>query len=63
MDSLVSRIEALGEERMESSWNQEMLIYQTLTELSNNGMYDDCGLTMNQFLRIRDCLILKENLL
>ncbi len=63
VDSLVSRIEALGEERMESSWNQEMLIYQTLTELSNNGMYDDCGLTMNQFLRIRDCLILKENLL
>ena len=63
VDALVSRIDALGEERMESSWNQEMLIYQTLTELSNQGMYDDCGLTMNQFLRIRDCLIIKENLL
>ncbi len=63
VDSLVSRIEAIGEETMESSWNQEMLIYQTLTEFSNNGMYDDCGLTMNQYLRIRDCLILKENLI
>ena len=63
VDSLVSRIDAIGDETMESSWNQEMLIYQTLTELSNKGMYDDCGLTMNQFLRIRDCLILKENLI
>ena len=62
VDSLVSRIDALGEERMESSWNQEMLIYQTLTELSNSGMYDDCGLSMNQFLKIRDVLILKESL-
>ncbi len=63
VDSLVSRIDALGQETMESSWNQEMLIYQALTEHSNAGMYDDCGLTMNQFLRIRDCLIIKENLL
>ncbi|MCR5097333.1 MAG: hypothetical protein K6B14_00125, partial [Lachnospiraceae bacterium] len=63
VDSLVSRTDALGEDKMESSWNQEMLIYQTLSEHSNNGMYDDCGLTMNQYLRIRDCLILKENLL
>ncbi len=62
VDSLVSRIDALGEERMESSWNQEMLIYQSLTEYSNSGMYDNCGLTMNQFLKIRDVLILKENL-
>ena len=63
VDSLISRIDALGEERMESSWNQEMLIYQALTELSNSGMYDNCGLTMNQFLKIRDVLILKENLI
>lgn len=62
VDSLVSKVEALGE-TMESSWNQEMLIYQTLNEFSNEGMYDDSGLTMNQFLKIRDCLIIKENLL
>ena len=62
VDALVSRVDALGDDTMESSWNQEMLIYQTLTEMSNTGMYDNCGLTMNQFLRIRDCLIIKESL-
>ena len=62
VDALVSKVDALGDERMESSWNQEMLIYQALNEMSNAGMYDECGLTMNQFLRIRDCLILKESL-
>ena len=62
VDSLVSKVEAIGE-TMESSWNQEMLIYQTLNDFSNSGMYDDSGLTMNQFLKIRDCLIIKENLL
>ena len=62
VDSLVTKVEALGD-TMESSWNQEMLIYQTLNEFSNEGMYDESGLTMNQFLKIRDCLIIKENLL
>ncbi|MCR5545203.1 MAG: hypothetical protein K6F30_01850 [Lachnospiraceae bacterium] len=62
VDSLVSKVEAIGD-TMESSWNQEMLIYQTFNEFSNAGMYDESGLTMNQFLKIRDCLIIKENLL
>ncbi len=62
VDSLVTKVEAIGD-TMESSWNQEMLIYQTRNEFSNIGMYDESGLTMNQFLKIRDCLIIKESLL
>ena len=61
VDSLVTKVEAIGD-AMDSSWNQEMLIYQTLNEYSNNGMYDESNLTMNQFLKIRDCLIIKEDL-
>ena len=62
VDAIVSKIEAMGEQ-MESSWNQEMLIYQTLNDFSGNGMYDESNLTMNQFLKIRDCLIIKEDLI
>ncbi len=61
VDAIVTKMEALGEQ-MDSSWNQEMLIYQTLNGFSESGMYDQSNLTMNQFLKIRDCLIIKEDL-
>ena len=61
VDAIVTKMEALGEQ-MDSSWNQEMLIYQTLNGFSESGMYDHSNLTMNQFLKIRDCLIIKEDL-
>lgn len=39
-----------------------MIIYQALNQLSQDGTYDNSGLSMNEYLRIRDYLI-KENLL
>ena len=62
VDSVMTKVEAMRD-NMDSSWNQEMLIYQTLNEYSNMGMYDDSKITMNQFLKIRNCLIMKGDLL
>ena len=61
VDSVLTKVEAMRD-TMDSSWNQEMLIYQTLNEFSNEGMYDDSNLTMNQFLKIRNCLVMKGDL-
>lgn len=61
VDSVLTKVEAMRE-TMDSSWNQEMLIYQTLNDFSNEGMYDDSNLTMNQFLKIRNILIMKGDL-
>lgn len=47
---------------IESGWNNDMIIYQALNQLSQDGTYDNSGLSMNEYLRIRDYLI-KENLL
>ena len=33
-----------------------MVIYQTINELSQKGVYDNSGLSMNQFLIIRNIL-------
>ncbi len=57
VDALVTRLELMDKNTMSSSWNQDMLIYQTLNEFSNAGMYDEAGLSMNQFLRIREKLV------
>ncbi|MBQ7676923.1 MAG: hypothetical protein IJT32_01695, partial [Lachnospiraceae bacterium] len=57
VDALVTRLELIDKGMMESSWNQDMLIYRTLNEFSNAGMYDEAGLSMNQFLRIREKLV------
>lgn len=57
VDALITRLELIDKGMMESSWNQDMLIYQTLNEFSNDGMYDEAGLSMNQFLRIREKLV------
>ena len=61
VDSVLTKVEAMRDE-MDSSWNQEMLIYQTLNEYSNEGMYDDSNITMNQFLKIRNVLVMKGDL-
>ncbi len=59
VDALITRLELMDKNTMASSWNQDMLIYQTLNEYSNSGMYDEAGLSMNQFLRIRETLVQK----
>ncbi len=64
-DALVKKVEAFAasSDRMESSWNQEMVIYQTLNELSSLGIYDDSSISMNQFLKIRNRLVREGSLL
>ena len=62
VDSVVTKVELFDADAMTSSWNQNMVIYQTINELSQKGLYDESGLSMNQFLIIRECLA-KEDIL
>ncbi|MBR1622551.1 MAG: hypothetical protein IJ675_01390 [Pseudobutyrivibrio sp.] len=57
VDSVVTKVELFDSDSMSSSWNQNMVIYQTINELSQKGFYDNSGLTMNQFLTIREILV------
>lgn len=61
VDVLVTKIELFDEETMSSSWNQDMVIYQTLNDYSQQGFYDNSGLSMNQFLRVRQRLVNEES--
>ena len=60
VDACVKRIEFLNSQNLSSSWNQDMIIYQTLNELSATGIYDESGVSMNQFLKIRELLVREE---
>lgn len=62
-DTLVTKFELLDHTTLSSSWNRDMVIYQTLNEESSSGIYDHSGLTMNQFLKIREFLAKEEELL
>ena len=63
VDTLVTKIEVLDQATMSSTWNQDMVIYQTLNELSQKGFYDESGLSINQFLKIREKLVQEDSLL
>ena len=63
VDSLVTKIEVLGETTMANEWNQDMVIYQTLNEYSSRGVYDNSGISINQFLKIRERLVQEGDLL
>lgn len=56
VDSVVTKVELFDADAMSSTWNQNMVIYQTINELSQKGYYDNSGLTMNQYLVIREIL-------
>ncbi len=56
-DSVVAKFDILDKSTLSSSWNQDIIIYQTLNENSARGIYDRSGLGMNLFLLIRDYLI------
>lgn len=62
-DTVVTKFELLDETTLSSAWNRDMVIYQTLNEKSSSGVYDSSGLTMNQFLKIREFLAKEEELL
>ncbi|MCR5271681.1 MAG: hypothetical protein K6E13_01660 [Lachnospiraceae bacterium] len=56
-DMCLKKAELLRAKKLSSNWNQDMVIYQTLNELSATGIYDESGISMNQFLMIRDTLV------
>lgn len=60
VDACIKKIEFLRTQEPPVSWNQEMIIYQTLNELSATGIYDESGLSMNQFLKVRELLVREE---
>lgn len=62
IDSLTKKMDAMCQDVGKSQWNREMVIYQTLNDYSASGLYDQSGLSMNQFLKIREFLV-KEKLL
>ncbi len=57
VDSVVGKFDVLDKTMLSSSWNQDILVYQTLNENSAAGLYDKSGFSMNMFLKIRDYLI------
>lgn len=62
VDRVMTKLDLLDKRTFSTNWNQDMLIYQTLNEDSATGIYDESGLSMNQFLMIRDFLVKGEQL-
>ena len=62
IDTLVLRFEHLHETASSSSWNREIIIYQTLNDTSASGIYDKSGLSINQFTKIKEFLVRGEDL-
>lgn len=62
VDALMKKMELLNKDVGQSSWNKEMIIYQTLNEFSAAGLYDESGMSMNQFLKLREYLVKEEKL-
>lgn len=60
VDACLKKIEMLSGHNLSTSWNQDMVIYQTLNEISATGIYDESGLSMNQFLKLRELLVREE---
>ena len=61
VDKVVTKLDLLDKETFSTTWNQDMVIYQTLNENSATGIYDESGLSMNQFLTIRDFLVKRRS--
>ena len=62
LDAVLLKKELLTKDIGARKWNREMLIFQTLNELSTAGIYEKSGLGINAFLKIREMLA-KEELL
>ncbi len=60
IDTIMVKLEVVYKKADKSNWNTSMIVYQTLNECSSNGLYDNAGLSMNEFLKIRDYLAALE---
>ena len=61
-DTLVRQFEKRKGKIGESEWNREILIYQTLNDRLGTGMYDHSGLSINQYLKVREFLVRGDDL-
>lgn len=57
VDAITLKIEVLNQDLTLSDWNRDILIYQSLDEFSGSGLYDESGMSINQFLRLREYLV------
>lgn len=62
VDRVVAKLDVFDKKTFSSNWNQDMVIYQTMNEASATGVYDNSGLSMNQFLEIREFLVKGDHL-
>lgn len=60
IDALLIKLELMEKEVGTSQWNREVLIYQTLNDFSTAGLYDESGLSINAFIKIRQWLATEE---
>lgn len=60
VDGLLIKIENAPEEVRTSKWDRDILILQTLNDFSAAGYYDNSGLSINSFFRIREWLSKEE---
>ncbi len=56
VDAVLTKFALLDKDTLSSTWNRDIVIYQTLNEKSASGVYDESGLSMNQYLKIREYL-------
>lgn len=62
VDVLVTKLGSGGPESEKQREDREFLVYHTLNGLSGTGIYDKSGMSMNQFLQVRELLAKEEKL-
>lgn len=56
VDSVIQRFELMTNGSMDNSWNQSIMTYQAVNDMSREGLFDESGLSQNQLLTIRNML-------
>jgi membrane-associated HD superfamily phosphohydrolase len=57
VDAVITKFELIDKDTLSSTWNHDIVIYQTLNEKSASGLYDESGLSMNLYLKIREYMV------
>lgn len=59
-DCIMTKHDVLGEDTFTSNWNRDVIVIQTMNEKSSEGLYDESGLSMNMYLKVRDSITAQE---
>lgn len=59
-DCIMTKHDVLGGETFTSNWNRDVIVIQTMNEKSQEGLYDESGLSMNMYLKVRDSITSQE---